>query len=288
MSLRWYVGDPVAGFTFGSDDDGESAARSVTAMSRPERPGNASLRADASVDRRRRVLLGAGAAAVLAGLSPRPLLAQPAAKMRLGLVGAGRLGGTIGALWVKAGHPVMFSSRDPQEVQALVDQLGPLARGGTVAEAIAFGEALFFAVPYAALPELGKEHAAALKGKIVLDACNAVAARDGPITDEAVQNGIGTTSQKYLAGTRLVRAFNTISYMVIGREANRPDPKLPIPIAGDDAEALQVAAALVRDAGFEPVVVGGLAEARRFQMGGPGYGPHASAAELRQKLSLAP
>jgi predicted dinucleotide-binding enzyme len=289
MSFRWYAGDPVAGSAIASDDDGDSAPCTVTEMARPESQADTSPDADAAIDRRRRVLLGAGTSAALAALSSRPLFAQPAAaKLRLGLVGAGRLGGTIGALWVKAGHPVMFSSRDPQEVQALVDRLGPLARGGTVAEAIAFGEALFFAVPYAALPELGKEHAAALKGKIVLDACNAVAARDGPITDEAVQNGIGITSQKYLAGTRLVRAFNTISYMVIGREANRADPRLPIPIAGDDAEALQVAAALVRDAGFEPVVVGGLAEARRFQMGGPGYGPHASAAELRQKLSLAP
>jgi predicted dinucleotide-binding enzyme len=256
-------------------------------MSRAQSHGNR-ISGEASLARRRRVLLAGAASAVLAGLSSPPLFAQPAAKTRLGLIGAGRLGGTVGALWVKAGHPVMFSSRDPQEVQALVTKLGPLARGGTVAEAIAYGEALFFAVPYAALPELGREHAEALKGRVVLDACNAVAARDGPITDEAVQNGIGITSQKYLAGTRLVRAFNTISYMVLGREADRPDPKLPIPIAGDDAEALQVAAALVRDAGFEPVVVGGLAEARRFQMGAPGYGPHASAAELRQKLSLAP
>ncbi|MDQ6640362.1 MAG: NAD(P)-binding domain-containing protein, partial [Pseudomonadota bacterium] len=191
-------------------------------------------------------------------------------------------------LWVRAGHPVMFSSRDPQEVQALVTKLGPLARGGTVAEAIAFGAALFFAVPYAALPELGREHAEALRGKIALDACNAVAARDGPIAEEAAQNGIGVTSQKYLAGTRLVRAFNTISYMILAREANRPEPRLPIPIAGDDAEAVQVGAALVRDAGFEPVVVGTLADARKFQMGGPGYGPHANAAELKQKLSLAP
>jgi len=239
--------------------------------------------------RRRRVLLSACAGAVIAAGSPRSLRAQPAPpKMPLGLIGAGRLGGTVGGLWVRAGYPVMFSSRDPQEVQELVTKLGPLARGGTVAEAIAFGEALFFAVPYAALPELGREHAAALKDKIVLDACNAVAARDGPITEEVLQNGIGVTSQKYLPGTRLVRAFNTISYLVIGREANRADPKLPIPIAGDDAEALQVAAALVRDAGFDPVVVGTLADARRFQMGAPGYGPHASAAELKQKLSLAP
>jgi 8-hydroxy-5-deazaflavin:NADPH oxidoreductase len=258
-------------------------------MSRPESEEKA-MSAHYSVDRRRRSLLTGGAAAFFAGLQPLPLFAQPAAppKIPLGLIGAGRIGGTIGGLWVRAGHPVMLSSRDPQEVQALVARLGTLARAGTVAEAIAFGEALFFAVPYAALPELGKEHAEALRGKIALDACNAVAARDGPIADEAVQNGIGVTSQKYLAGARLVRAFNTISYMILAREANRADPRLPIPIAGDDRAAVQVAAALVRDAGFEPVIVGTLADARRFQMGGPGYGPAANAAELRQKLSLAP
>jgi predicted dinucleotide-binding enzyme len=96
------------------------------------------------------------------------------------------------------------------------------------------------------------------------------------------------TSQKYLPGTRLVRAFNTMSYMILAREANRPDPKLAIPIAGDDPDAVQIAAGLVRDAGFEPVVVGKLADASRFQRGGPGYGQPVTAAELKQKLSLAP
>ena len=61
-----------------------------------------------------------------------------------------------------------------------------------------------------------------------------------------------------------------------------------IPIAGDDAEAVKVAAGLVQEAGFEPVVAGGLAEARRFQRGAPGYGPSANAEELRQKLRAAP
>jgi 8-hydroxy-5-deazaflavin:NADPH oxidoreductase len=242
------------------------------------------------VDRRRRlVLMAGGTLAFSAGLLPQGVPAQPAApKMRLGLIGAGRIGSTVGALWIKAGYPVMFSSRDPQEVSDLAAKLGALAKAGTVGEAIAYGEVLFFAVPYAALPGLGKEHAEALKGKIVLDACNAVSSRDGAIADEAAQNGIGVTSQKYLFGTRLVRAFNTMSYMILAREANRADPRLPIPIAGDDAAAVQVAAGLVRDAGFEPVVVGTLADARRFQMGGPGYGPNANAAELKQKLSLAP
>ena len=85
-----------------------------------------------------------------------------------------------------------------------------------------------------------------------------------------------------------MRAFNTLSYTIFVREAHRPDPKLAIPIAGDDGEALAVAAGLVLDAGFEPVVVGKLVDARRFQRGAPGYGQSVTAAELRQKLSLTP
>ena len=82
--------------------------------------------------------------------------------------------------------------------------------------------------------------------------------------------------------------FNTLSYMIFAREANRPAPRLAVPIAGDDPEAVQVAAGLVRDAGFDPVEIGKLADARRFQRGAPGYGQNVSAAELKQKLSLAP
>ncbi len=240
---------------------------------------------------RRRLLVASSGLVFAAALRPLRAIAQATGgtKVRIGVIGSGHIGGTIGGLWVKAGHPVLFSSRHPEELKDLVAGLGPLARAGTVAQAIAFGDVLFIAIPYGALPQLGQDYAGPLKGKIVLDAGNASAARDGAaIADEVEHNGIGTTSQKYLPGTRLVRAFNTLSYMIFAREANRPDPKLAIPIAGDDAEAVQVAAALVRDAGFEPVVVGKLADARRFQRGAPGYGQPVTAAELRQKLSLAP
>jgi hypothetical protein len=77
-----------------------------------------------------------------------------------------------------------------------------------------------------------------------------------------------------------------MSYMIFAREANRPDPRLAIPIAGDDAQAVQIAAVLVHDAGFDPVIVGKLADARRFQRGQAGYGQPVSAAELKQKLAL--
>jgi 8-hydroxy-5-deazaflavin:NADPH oxidoreductase len=234
---------------------------------------------------RRTVLIAGGALGIGAMLRPGLLSAQTASgKLRIGTIGAGRIGGTVGGLWVKAGHPVMFSSKNPDEGKELAAKLGSLARAGTVAEAIAFGDVVFLAVPYGAMPDIGRDHGAALKGKIVLDAGNAVAGRDGAIADEADREGIGLTTQKYLPGARIVRAFNTVGYTILASEAGRGDPKLPIPIAGDDAEAVKVAAELVRDAGFEPVVAGGLAEARAFQRGAPGYGVHANAAELRQKL----
>ena len=128
------------------------------------------------------------------------------AKSRIGIIGAGNIGASVGGLWVKAGHPVMFSSRNPDELKDLVAKLGPLAHAGTVAQAIAYGDALFIAVPFAALPQIGADYKDALKGKIMLDATNAVPTRDGAaITKEADTNGIGITAQKYLAGTRLVR-----------------------------------------------------------------------------------
>jgi 8-hydroxy-5-deazaflavin:NADPH oxidoreductase len=240
------------------------------------------------VNHQRRALLGAGGALFLS-TALWPVRAPAQAKLSIGVMGSGHIGGTIGGLWVKNGHKVLFSSRHPEELKDLVSSLGELAQAGTVEQAIAFGDVLFIAVPYGALPQVGQDYGAAFKGKIMLDACNATPARDGaPIAEEVEKEGIGVVSQKYLPGARLVRAFNTMNYMIFAKEGNRPDPKLAIPIAGDDVVAVQVAAGLVRDAGFDPVVVGKLADARRFQRGGPGYGQQVTAAELRQKLSLTP
>ena len=235
----------------------------------------------------RRALLGAGGFLAMATiLQPARLRAQGSSPTRIGVIGSGNIGGTIGGLWVKKGHSVFFSSRHPEELKDMIAKLGSLAKAGTVEEAVTFGDVLFIAVPYGAIPQIGKDYSAKMKGKVMLDACNAVSTRDGAIADEVEQNGIGVTTQKYFLGVRIVRAFNTMSYMVFAREANRPDPKLAIPIAGDDPQAVQIAAALVRDAGFDPVTVGTLADARRFQRGQPGYGQQVSAAELKQKLSL--
>lgn len=239
---------------------------------------------------RRTVLEGAGALVLTALLRPALALGQTGSgsKLKIGTIGAGNIGGTIGSLWVKSGHLVYFSSRHPEELNGLVTTLGPLAQAGPVDQAIAFGDVIFIAVPYGAIPQIGRDYGKSLAGKIVLDANNAVARRDGSIANEVERNGIGVTSQKYLPGARVVRAFNTLSYRIFASEANRAAPRLAVPIAGDDQEAVQVAAGLVRDAGFDPVVVGKLSDARHFQRGGPGYGQNVSAAELKRKLSLPP
>jgi predicted dinucleotide-binding enzyme len=236
----------------------------------------------------RRTLLQFGSIAglsVVASAISRSALGQTAASpLKIGIIGSGNIGSTIGTLWVKAGHPVMFSSRHPEELATLVQGLGSLAKSGAVADAIKFGDVVFIAVPYGAYPQIGKEYGSLLSGKIVLDAGNATVRRDGEaITNEAKEEGIGNVSAKYLPGARIVRAFNSMGYKFFASEANRAGDRMAIPLASDDKEALATASTLVRDAGFDPVVVGSLARAKDFQQGGPLYGQQLTAEEFRKR-----
>jgi predicted dinucleotide-binding enzyme len=83
-----------------------------------------------------------------------------------------------------------------------------------------------------------------------------------------------------------VRAFNAIFYENLISEAHRAGERVGIPIAGDDAQALEVAQRLVRDAGFDPVVVGPLSRAREFDVGTQVYTQVLTAAQLRKALGL--
>ena len=235
----------------------------------------------ASLDRR--ALLRAGTFAGLAFAVSRTAYGQATTSLKIGIIGAGHIGSTLGTLWVKSGHPVMFSSRHPEELASLVQGLGPLAKSGTVAEAIAFGDVMFIAVPYGAYPQIGKDYGSQLVGKVVLDAGNAVAARDGEISVEAKEEGIGVTSAKYLPGAKIVRAFNSMGYKFFASESNRAGDRMAIPLASDDKDALTVASTLVHDAGFDPVVIGSLARAKDFAQGNPLYGKQLTAEEMRKQ-----
>lgn len=223
--------------------------------------------------------------AALAAIIPLRSFAQ-SPSMKIGIIGSGRVGGTIGELWAKAGHKVFFSSRHPEELKPLVDQSGPNAQAGTVAQAVAFGDVVFIAVPYAALPEIGEENAAGLKGKIVLNASNPIAGRDGEMAGAAREKGVDKADQEFLPGARLVRAFNSTGAGRFASEAHRPGEKLGIAIAGDDPEAMRIAEQLVRDAGFEPVAVP-MARATEFAPGAELFGRAMSVSELRKALGVA-
>jgi len=206
--------------------------------------------------------------------------------LKIGIIGTGHIGGTLAKLWVAAGHEVLLSSRHPDELKPLAKQLGAKARVGTSREAASFGDVVLVSVPYKALPEVGRDLKAELAGKIVLDTCNPYPGRDGDMANDARKKGTGVASPEFLPGTRLVRAFNAINAGSLGSEAHRKPPLIGIPLAGDDAEALKVAQRLVSDAGFEPVVVGGLARAKDFDVGAPVYTKLLTAAELRKALGL--
>jgi hypothetical protein len=231
---------------------------------------------------RRTFLLALAAAAVV-----RPAFAQ-AKPMKIGVIGSGRIGSTIGALWVKAGHEVMFSDRDAEQVKRAIEGLGQRARAGSVPEAAAFGDAVLIAVPYAALPAIQQQVGAQLKGKVVIDPNNPVPSRDGDMAVPAREKGAGVSTAALLPGARLVRSFNSWGYSTMAREANRPAPRMALPVAADDPAALKLGMQLVSDAGFDPVNAGSLAASKAFDLGSPVSGRILTAPELRQALQLKP
>ena len=229
----------------------------------------------------RRDILQALGLLLVAGTAPAFAQAKP---LRIGIIGTGRIGGALATHWTKAGHEVLMSSRHPEELRQLATSLGARARVGTPRDAAEFGEVILVSVPYAAIPQIGKDNGAQLKGKVVLDTSNPVEGRDGPMALAAQKKGAGVATAEFLAGTRVVRAFNCIPAASLANNANRKPERIAIPVGGDDRAAVAVAERLVRDAGFDPVVVGSLAQTRQFDLGAPLATGNFTAAEMRKAL----
>ncbi|HSB33237.1 MAG TPA: NADPH-dependent F420 reductase [Nitrospirota bacterium] len=209
---------------------------------------------------------------------------------KIGIVGSGHIGGTLGVLLAKAGYDVVYSSRHPDTLKDLVKTAGPKACAGTIAEAIAFGDVIVLSVPLKAIPELDAKTKDALKGKIVIDTSNPYPERDGKIAEEARKDpgGMGAVVARLLPGARIVRAFNTVYSEDLKRTVNNRGERIGIPIASDDKEGLKAAVELVEHAGLDPVVVGGLSTSKLFDVGTAVYATSAPAREIREKLSLKP
>ena len=198
--------------------------------------------------------------------------AADAKKLKIGIIGSGHVGSALGGVWAKGGNEVMFSSRNLENDKKLAAEVGANARAGTPQEAAAFGEVILFAVPYSAFPELLKSLMDSLKGKVIINASNPFPERDGEIANQAREQGAGLFDAHMLSGALVVRAFNAVGAARMA-SAHQDPGKIGMPIAGDK-KAIEIASGLVREAGFEPVVVGGLDMAKYLMPGTPLAGEH--------------
>src|SRR6185369_17150259 len=114
--------------------------------------------------------------------------------MRIGIVGAGMIGSTVAKLWVDAGHDVRLATRHPEELAPLVERLGSHASAGTPADAAAFGDVVMLTVPLKAIPDLARDLAPRLAGKIVIDTGNAYERRDAEMARQAMAHPSGSAA----------------------------------------------------------------------------------------------
>jgi len=177
--------------------------------------------------------------------------------MKIGVIGAGRIGGNCARQAAKSGHEVMLAfARDPAGLEQLAAELGSeRASVGSPSEAVAFGEVVIFAVPWGAIPE-ALEQAGDLTGKVVIDTTNQFGA--GPMP-EAGQTAASFNAQR-MTGARYVKSFNTLTSAFQAQAAQREGEERVVQwICGDDAEAKDIVSRLIEDMGYVPVDLGGTA-----------------------------
>ena len=204
--------------------------------------------------------------------------------MRIGIIGAGMIGSTLAKLWADAGHDIFIASRHPEKLQSLVEELGPRTCAGTPEEAAKFGDAILLTIPLKAVPGVARDLEPLLRDKVVLDTGNAYEQRDGDIAREASRNPRGSTAwaAALFPQSKWVKAFNSVYFKTLASEAHRSSDPVGIPLASDSPQALDAASQLVRDAGFEPVVIGDLGRGKEFEPGTRVYNTGMSASALRK------
>jgi len=207
--------------------------------------------------------------------------------MRIGILGAGHIGGTLASKFVQVGYEVAISnSRGPETLADVVGELGGDVQAMTAEDAARFSDVVVVSVPLGRVRELPTDGVA---GKVVVDTNNYYAQRDGQF--EELDSGRTTSSellQAHLPDARVVKAFNAMQWTHLrdlGRSAGDPE-RLGIPISGNDEEAKRTVAELIDQIGFDAVDAGTLAEGgRKHEPGGPGYAADLPSAELRARLA---
>jgi 8-hydroxy-5-deazaflavin:NADPH oxidoreductase len=189
--------------------------------------------------------------------------------MNVTIVGAGNMGRGIGHRLVAGGHDVTVVDRDPEEAERLAEELRGAVQGGATAEAAGpgaelRGEVVILAVYYPGSLELARDLGDRLAGKVVVDISNPLNETFDGLATAPVTSAAEEVAATMPTGTRVVKAFNTTfsGTLVEGQVARQP---LDVFIAGDDEEAKETVAQLVREGGLRPIDVGPLERARQLE-----------------------
>lgn len=208
--------------------------------------------------------------------------------MKIGIIGAGLIGGSAARLFAEAGHEVaLANSRGPETLTDLVEEIGARAQAATVEEAARFGDVVLVSIPLGRYRELPAE---AFAGKIVIDANNYYPERDGQIDElESDEKTSSELLAEHLKEARVVKGFNTIWYEHLRTQGRRDlplDERRAIFIAGDDREARETVARLIEDIGFAAVETGKLRDGGFAQQPNTAlYNRNLTASEARAIMS---
>ncbi len=217
--------------------------------------------------------------------------------MRIGIIGAGHIGGTLTRRLTKLGHTVsVANSRGPETLKDLAQETG--AKPLTVKEAARAGELVIVTIPMKHVKDLPPDlFKGTFENVVIVDTCNYYPRqRDGVI--QVIEEGmpesrwvaqqLGRSVAQQL-GRRVVKAFNNIyaqHLMDLGKPAGTPG-RIALPVAGDDKDAKALVMRIVDELGFDPVDAGGLDESWRQQPGTPVYAKDLDAEGVRRALAQA-
>jgi predicted dinucleotide-binding enzyme len=191
--------------------------------------------------------------------------------MKIGIIGAGKVGGGLGKLWVRAGHQVLFSSRHPKRLRALVEEAGPGAYVGEIGDAALFGDVILFSPNFLSVDD-ALAAAGSLKGRTVIDVTNPVEWNpNGRIARALPQStSAGEELAKKLPSARVVKAFSTIPASFIPHAIYRTGQlqRLVVFYCGDYQTSKVIVHQLIADSGFVGLDAGRLRMAKELEAPG--------------------
>lgn len=205
--------------------------------------------------------------------------------MKIGIIGSGNVGETLGKHWVKVGHAVMFSSRNPKELKPIAEEVG--AQIGTVEEVAKFGDVILLAIPFGKVAEVAQQ-VRQLDHKILIDAGNPYSQRDGDIARQVIADETRTSTgyvAEQFSGALTIKAFNSIYFKVLAEQAfQSSDERIAVQVCGDDPPAKQTVKKLIEEIGFAPQDIGNLSSSYIFEPGAPLYNKNLKITEAEALL----